>query len=186
MPCCANNTTAHVRDISFYYYPSVRSLALSTSSLSPASSLLPVSLLRSCSCWIPRFLLPQPFFLLPPALLLFLLSSLSFCSATARVSRCAIPLAAPLLLPFLFVTEIGYESRIEEFAWKSCVYPFEYFSWVRKNWRRGKGFLPLFHLVGCWAPSGSIYNAHALVLEMATSYEEGTTCVKSHYTRNDT
>lgn len=26
MPCCANNTTAHVRDISFYYYPPVRSL----------------------------------------------------------------------------------------------------------------------------------------------------------------
>jgi len=28
IPCCANNTTAHVRDISFYYYPRVRFLSL--------------------------------------------------------------------------------------------------------------------------------------------------------------
>lgn len=28
IPCCANNTTAHIRDISFYYYPCIRFLSL--------------------------------------------------------------------------------------------------------------------------------------------------------------
>lgn len=106
MPCCANNTTAHVRDISFYYYPSVRSLALSTLPfhsplrilqlfLPPLTPLLFAARGRSLASVLP--LRVQPFFLLPPALLLFLLSSLSFCSATARVSRYAVPFASPPL-----------------------------------------------------------------------------------------
>lgn len=95
MPCCANNTTAHVRDISFYYYPSVRSLALSTSPLPRILQLLLPPPLLSCSLLapFPRF---QPFFLLPPALLLFLLSSgFSFCSC---ITVCISP---PLLFLFL-------------------------------------------------------------------------------------
>lgn len=41
MPCCANNTTAHVRDISFYYYPSASVLSLSVSPRIPPPSLPP-------------------------------------------------------------------------------------------------------------------------------------------------
>lgn len=51
IPCCANNTTAHVRDISFYYYPCVRFLSLL---LRPASS--------SAVTFSPAVLIP---FLLP-------------------------------------------------------------------------------------------------------------------------
>lgn len=106
MPCCANNTTAHVRDISFYYYPSVRSLPfpLPPAPTNPSTVLLAPSLPRPFLLFLESSLLlfflslsfslyssfhPVPtLFLLPPALLLFLLFSLSFCSATARVSRC--------------------------------------------------------------------------------------------------
>ena len=88
MPCCANNTTAHVRDISFYYYPSVRSLPFplppSCSFSSFSSSSFPWTFVSLSLSLRVSLLLPSPF-LLPPALLLFLLSSLSFCSATARV-----------------------------------------------------------------------------------------------------
>lgn len=68
MPCCANNTTAHVRDISFYYYPSVRSLPFP---LPPAPTNLSTVLLAPS--------LPRPFllFLESPLLLFFLSLSLS-------------------------------------------------------------------------------------------------------------
>ena len=53
IPCCANNTTAHVRDISFYYYP--RSLS---PSLSP-SPLLSLSLSLSFSVRLLSLPLPS-------------------------------------------------------------------------------------------------------------------------------
>lgn len=171
MPCCANNTTAHVRDISFYYYPSVRSLALSTSPL-----LLPSQLL---SCWIPRSLLP-----FPASNPFFFFHQRYYFSSSPQVSpfALALPFASLLLFFFFFCNR----DRIERVK---ILYPLSSLSNASRGGEKieeKRRFLPLFPPQPA-VPSGSIYNAHALALEMGTrSYEVGTTCVKSHYTRNDT
>ena len=110
MPCCANNTTAHVRDISFYYYPSVRSLPFPLLPSLPLCCSKPLSAIRflflvfhsldlrfflSLSVSLPSCPVPT-LFLLPPALVLLLLSSLSFCSAAAR-ERISMPYSLHLL-----------------------------------------------------------------------------------------
>lgn len=57
----------------------------------------------------------------------------------------------------------------------------------KKRGGHGGPSIPNLSRLRCWAPSGAqTNNAHALVLKMATSYEGRTTCVKLHYTRNDT
>lgn len=89
MPCCANNTTAHVRDISFYYYP--------LSALCPFSPSFPSNPTSATLLFAtPSLPTPSPFPLfldlavLPPFLRRYYFSSssprMSFCHPTAKVS----------------------------------------------------------------------------------------------------
>ena len=129
MPCCANNTTAHVRDISFYYYPSVRSLALSTSPL-----LLPSQLL---SCWIPRSLLP-----FPASNPFFFFHQRYYFSSSPQVSPFALALPfASLLLFFFFFCNRDRIERVK-ILYLLC----RILLVVGKKLKRREDFYPFFRL----------------------------------------